>query len=141
VNLALSKDQIISSEKNQGIRTQGRIPTDLELYQDHFPAFPVLPGVLGLEILKQSIQLYYRAHAPNKYSHISIRNLHNVKFTQFLKPGDEWQAELKLLEESDEQSIWQATMSSGQKTTISAQLCVALESQDTFHQAAIRKEE
>jgi 3-hydroxyacyl-[acyl-carrier-protein] dehydratase len=106
-----------------GIEASGTIPVDLELYQDHFPDYPVLPGVLALEILIRSAQLYCRK-VQGGYVDFRIQRVTSVKFTRFLKPGDEWMSHLRLLRESGPRMLWKAELKQDGKRAVSAEIDV-----------------
>ena len=74
-----SQDGVIFSE--------GVIPENLDLFKDHFPEFPVVPGVLLLEIMRESVERY--KHAP-----VRIKRISSLRFSHFLKPGVPWRAPL-----------------------------------------------
>jgi len=46
-----------------------------EYLQDHFPSFPVLPGVMMLEALVQAARRLAESRAPRIYALISARGL------------------------------------------------------------------
>jgi len=47
-------DKIVELETGKNIHCQYTWPEDLEIFQDHFPEFPVVPGVLLTEMIGQS---------------------------------------------------------------------------------------
>ncbi len=57
--------------------------------QDHFPRFPVMPGVLMLECVYQAgIWLVY-ASEDFRYSTVALKKADQVKFYDFLQPGNQ----------------------------------------------------
>ena len=52
---ALAVDEILEHEPGKRIRARGRIAEDAAFFQDHFPDFPILPGVLALEIFRKIV--------------------------------------------------------------------------------------
>lgn len=111
-------------EKGRGISLKGRVPSDAAFFQDHFPDFPVLPGVLALEILKRAAEvLGQRESSPGKNAPYRLRRLEAVRFNAFLRPGDEWEAELELEDSrADGKKQWKARLVSGARTAASARL-------------------
>jgi len=58
-----------------------------EYLQDHFPKFPVMPGVLMLEALFQaSAWLVYKSE-DFRHSTILLKQARNVKYADFVQPG------------------------------------------------------
>jgi 3-hydroxyacyl-[acyl-carrier-protein] dehydratase len=60
-----------------------------EYLADHFPAFPVLPGVLMLEALVQSAAWLIRASTDFAHSIIVLREAKGIKYGSFLEPGQQ----------------------------------------------------
>lgn len=96
-------EEILWIKKGQGIAARGRIPEDSEFFKDHFPGFPVLPGVLALEMLKQTAEHYLRQSGKSEGYQFSIKKITGVKFSRYLKPGDEWESNLTF--ESEENNL------------------------------------
>jgi 3-hydroxyacyl-[acyl-carrier-protein] dehydratase len=68
-----------------------------EYLADHFPRFPVLPGVLMLEAMTQASAWLVRASEDFAHSMVVLKETRNVKYTNFLSPGQtlEVTAEIK----------------------------------------------
>ena len=47
-------DKILEMEPGRTIRAEKRFSADEEFFQDHFPGFPVVPGVLQTEMMAQA---------------------------------------------------------------------------------------
>ena len=107
----------------EGIEASGTIPVDIELFQDHFPDYPVLPGVLALEILARSVQLYCRKVQSGDVT-VRVQRIASVKFTRFLKPGDEWMSHLTLLKQSGTRMLWKAELTQDGKRAVTANMDV-----------------
>ncbi len=65
-----------------------------EYLGDHFPAFPVLPGVMMIEALVQTAAML--VHVTNNFSRsiITLSEARNVKYKSFVKPGNVLRLEL-----------------------------------------------
>ena len=110
-------------KKDERISVQGSVPQSAEFFQDHFPDFPVLPGVLMLEILKQTAERYLQSRdGLPKLARSHLLEVQNAKFAHFLKPGDEWQSHLELLNQSENQIACRGTLSSKDRIAASAKL-------------------
>ena len=94
----LAVDKILWMKEGEGITACGRIPHDSEFFQDHFPEFPVLPGVLALEMLKQTAEKYLSALPGGAGQHFFLKQIRATRFTKYLRPGDEWESRLTLLQ-------------------------------------------
>ncbi len=96
----------------------GTIAADQEFFQDHFPGFPVLPGVLMLEIFRRHAEKYFRQKtAAAVCRFVEIRN---VRYSNFLKPGDAWESRLELVSEASGLSEWKGQLLSGGQAICSA---------------------
>src|SRR3954468_6849065 len=58
-----------------------------EYLADHFPEFPVLPGVFMLEAAKQAACWLVRMRENYAHSIIVLQEARSVKFTDFVSPG------------------------------------------------------
>ncbi len=58
-----------------------------EYLADHFPSFPVLPGVFMLESLAESAAWLIRASEDFAHSVILLKQARNVTYRSFMKPG------------------------------------------------------
>jgi 3-hydroxyacyl-[acyl-carrier-protein] dehydratase len=58
-----------------------------EYLADHFPNFPVMPGVLMLEAMTQAAAWLIRLSEDFAHSVILLKHADNVRYGQFLEPG------------------------------------------------------
>ena len=57
--------------------------------QDHFPRFPVMPGVLMVEALFQASMFLVRHRDQFQKSMVVLREAKNIKFGDFVEPGQQ----------------------------------------------------
>ena len=95
-------DKIISLERGRKIRTVKGVSLAEEYLADHFPTFPVLPGVLLLQGLIESASWLVREAEDFAHSMILLEETRNVKYKSFLAPGGqiEYTVEAKAVEEN-----------------------------------------
>jgi len=100
-------DRITELEPRRRIRTIKSLTQSEEYLADHFPTFPVMPGVLMLECMIQSATWLVHASAGFSHSLVTLSQAKNVTFKSFVSPGRvlEMEVEAKLIEESNSEFI------------------------------------
>src|SRR5580698_3900823 len=69
-----------------------------EYLADHFPGFPVMPGVLMLQALVEAGAWLLRLSEDYKYSVIVLREARGVKYGSFMEPGKQMRISVELVE-------------------------------------------
>ena len=95
-------DKIVSLEPGRQIKTLKSVSLAEEYLADHFPTFPVLPGVLLLQGLIESASWLVRETENFAHSMILLEQARNVKYKSFLAPGGriEYTVQAKTIEEN-----------------------------------------
>jgi len=95
-------DKVILLEAGRQIKTVKNVSLAEEYLADHFPTFPVLPGVLLLEGLIESASWLVRQNENFSHSMILLEEAKNVKYKSFLAPGAsiEYTVEARTIEEN-----------------------------------------
>ena len=95
-------DKILSIEIGKEIKTAKNVSLAEEYLADHFPAFPVLPGVLQLQGLIESASWLVRKTENFTHSMILLEEAKNVKYKSFLIPGErvEYTVQAKVMEDN-----------------------------------------
>jgi len=95
-------DKILSLEPGKEIKTLKSVSLAEEYLADHFPTFPVLPGVLMLQGLIESASWLVRQTENFAHSMLLLEQARNVKYKSFLAPGAqiEYTVEAKTIEEN-----------------------------------------
>jgi 3-hydroxyacyl-[acyl-carrier-protein] dehydratase len=63
------------------------LPTE-EYLIDHFPRFPVMPGVLMLEVMYEASAWLVRVSEDYHHAVILLKEARNVKYADFVEPGE-----------------------------------------------------
>ncbi|MHC4742972.1 MAG: hotdog family protein [Planctomycetota bacterium] len=95
-------DKVISFETGRQLKAVKSVSLAEEYLGDHFPTFPVLPGVLLLEGLIESASWLVRQSQGFAHSMILLEQAKNVRYKSFLAPGSqiEYTVEAKAIEEN-----------------------------------------
>ena len=89
-------DKVVSLEAGKQIKTVKNVSLSEEYLADHFPTFPVLPGVLLLEGLIESASWLVRRTENFAHSMILLEQARNVKYKSFLAPGSQIEYTVKV---------------------------------------------
>ena len=96
-----------------------------EYLRDHFPKFPVMPGVFMIEAMTQASAWLIRATENFAHSIVVLKETKNVKFGQFLQPGQTMVVTSKIIADSDNETVFKAQGSIEGQVRIRAQLTLA----------------
>ena len=83
-------DRILSLTPGRDVVAMRAIPQDEEYFQDHFPGFPVVPGVLLTEMMGQAAAKCLNAERRPR-GNAMLAKILSASFRQWVRPGDEVQ--------------------------------------------------
>lgn len=91
--------ELIPGESATGVKCWS---LDNEIFQDHFPGFPTVPGVLLTESMAQLGGIlveysYYKDYGDSMKVYPVLSIIRKAKFRTFVQPGDQCRLEAKLL--------------------------------------------
>ena len=93
-------DRIIQLEPGVQITAIKTLRADEEYLQDHFPRFPVMPGVLMLEAMFQASMWLVRSSDEFAHGVVVLTGVRNVKYADFVVPGQTLTVKATIQEES-----------------------------------------
>ena len=112
-------DRIDHITRNQSITARRFLSSTEQYLKDHFPSFPVMPGVLILEAAVQAASWLIRYSEEFEPSCITLSEVSNVKFGQFVRPGDTLELKAECVGKNGDESDFQAQASlSGGKSAL-----------------------
>ncbi len=80
-------DRILDLQPGARITTLKCLSLGEEYLADHFPRFPVMPGVLMLEAMTEAGAWLIRASEGFTHSIVTLKEARNVLFADFVQPG------------------------------------------------------
>jgi len=80
-------DRVTAIDPGKSITAIKTLSLSEEYLADHFPCFPVLPGVLMLEAMTQAAAWTIRLGEDFAHSIVVLREAKNVKYGDFVEPG------------------------------------------------------
>src|ERR671924_1962072 len=95
-------DRIIDVSPGKQIRMVKNLTLGEEYLADHFPTFPVMPGVLMLQTLVEAGAWLLRITEDFRHSVIVLREAKNVKYGSFVEPGRRLEVTAELAEPLDD---------------------------------------
>ncbi|MFK7736142.1 MAG: 3-hydroxyacyl-ACP dehydratase FabZ family protein [Pirellulaceae bacterium] len=90
-------DQIAHLDPGNKIEAYRSLDGTEDYLRDHFPRFAVMPGVLMLESLFQASGLLVRATENHEAGLVILRTAKNVKFADFVQPGQTLRIEAQIM--------------------------------------------
>ena len=92
-------DRIEEIEPGSRITAVKQLRADEQYLKDHFPNFPVMPGVLMLEAMFQACRWLLLESDGYDRAVVTLREVRNVKFTDFVLPGQELKISAKIIKD------------------------------------------
>jgi 3-hydroxyacyl-[acyl-carrier-protein] dehydratase len=80
-------DRIVELEPGAKLVAIKNLSLAEEYLADHFPGFPVMPGVMMLEAMTQASAWLIRAGEDFAHSTVVLKEARNVKYANFVEPG------------------------------------------------------
>jgi len=120
-------DRVLEIKEGESIVAIKNITINEEVFQGHFPNFPVFPGVLLIEAMAQVCGILgFKSEnkTPDDGSIYLLAGIDNVRFKQQVMPGDQVVLEAKIV--SSKRGIWKFDCSAkvdGKLVTSATILC------------------
>jgi 3-hydroxyacyl-[acyl-carrier-protein] dehydratase len=93
-----------------------------EYLADHFPEFPVLPGVFMLEAATEAGAWLLRLSEDFAHSIISLKEVKNVKYADFVPPGQTLTVTVSLIKKDDRLATLKVEGTVGDCSTLSGRI-------------------
>jgi 3-hydroxyacyl-[acyl-carrier-protein] dehydratase len=90
-------DRIAAWQSGKSLQCVKNLTLAEEYLADHFPTFPVMPGVLMLEAVVEASAWLWRLTTDFQHSVIVLREAKNVKYGTFMQPGHSLEISVELI--------------------------------------------
>ena len=100
-------DRILELQPGQSLVAVKNLSLAEEYLADHFPGFPVMPGVLMLEALTQAGAWLVRESEDFAHSIITLKQARTIKYRSFVEPGRQLQLRVQILKHGDRETTLQ----------------------------------
>jgi 3-hydroxyacyl-[acyl-carrier-protein] dehydratase len=101
-------DRILEIDPPKRIVAAKNLSLAEEYLADHFPAYPVLPGVMMIEALVQTAAWLVRVETDFQRNLILLREAQNVRYGNFVRPGGQLVMTVEALEIGETESRFKA---------------------------------
>ena len=92
--------------------------------EDHFPRFPIMPGVLMLEAMYQAAYWLVRKSEDFVHSALVLKEARNIKFTGFVKPEQDLIVKVDIKKQDGDRATLKASGTVDGEVVVSARLVV-----------------
>ena len=94
-------DRILDVDPGRSLVAIKNLSLAEEYLADHFPSFPVMPGVLMLEAMTQAGAWLVRDMEDFAHSIVILKSAKMIKYGSFVEPGRQLQIKIELVQHSD----------------------------------------
>jgi 3-hydroxyacyl-[acyl-carrier-protein] dehydratase len=118
-------DRIVEVRPGASLRAFKNLTLGEEYLADHFPTFPIMPGVMMLQSLVEAGAWLLRLTDDFRHSVIVLREAKIVKYGSFMEPGRQMAVSVELTERGDGVASFKGKGEAEGQTTVSARLVLA----------------
>ncbi len=115
-------DRIEEVQPGRLIRAVKNLTLGEEYLADHFPTFPVMPGVLMLQALVEASAWLLRITEDFRHSVVVLRETKGVKYGSFMEPGRQMHLTTEMVECDDRFASFKGKGEVDGNATVSARL-------------------
>jgi 3-hydroxyacyl-[acyl-carrier-protein] dehydratase len=115
-------DRIVEVQPGRLLRAVKNLTLGEEYLADHFPTFPVMPGVLMLQALVEAGAWLLRLSTNFRHSVIVLREAKGVKYGTFMEPGRQMQITVELVGQEGALATFKGKGEVDGASTVSAKL-------------------
>src|SRR6476620_11982838 len=94
-------DRILELQPGLRVTAVKRLRPDEDYLRDHFPRFPVMPGVLMLEAMYQASAWLVRQSEGFAHSVVVLKEARNITYSDFVTPGKEREVTAEIFKQDE----------------------------------------
>ena len=94
-------DRIVELQPGARITAEKRLRADEDYLRDHFPCFPVMPGVLMLESMFQTAMWLVRKTDEFAHAVVLLKEARNIKYADFVEPHEVLRLSAEFMKQND----------------------------------------
>ncbi|MCE9565616.1 MAG: hydroxymyristoyl-ACP dehydratase [Planctomycetes bacterium] len=115
-------DRIETWESGKSLKASKFLALGEEYLADHFPKFPIMPGVLMLQACVEAASWLWRATTNYQHSVIVLREVKMVKYGTFMQPGRRMEVTVDLTKTEGDTATFKAKgLNDAGEQTVAAQ--------------------
>jgi 3-hydroxyacyl-[acyl-carrier-protein] dehydratase len=118
-------DRIVEVCPGKSLRAIKNLTLGEDYLADHFPTFPVMPGVLMLQTLVEAGAWLLRLSDDFAHSVIVMREARNIKYGTFMEPGKQMTVGVEMVERGDGRATFKGKGEAEGQATVSARVTLA----------------
>jgi len=99
-------DRILELQSGKSLVAAKNLSLAEEYLADHFPGFPVMPGVLMLEALTQAGAWLVREMEDFAHSIVILKQAKTIKYGSFVEPGRQLQLRVELVSHGERETVF-----------------------------------
>ncbi|WP_406700834.1 3-hydroxyacyl-ACP dehydratase FabZ family protein [Singulisphaera sp. Ch08] len=102
-------DRIVELKQGKSLVAVKNLSLAEEYLADHFPGFPVMPGVLMLEALTQAGAWLIRDLEDFAHSVVLLKQAKTIKYGSFVEPGRQLELRVELISHGERESTFKGS--------------------------------
>ena len=115
-------DRIVDLQPGVKITAVKSLTMAEEYLADHFPGFPVMPGVLMLEAMTQAGAWLVRASEDFAHSMVVLKQAAGVKYGSFVEPGETLTVDCQIVDQDEQETKVKARGTVDGRTAVGGRL-------------------
>ena len=115
-------DEITELEPGRQINAVKSVSMAEEYLSDHFPGFPVLPGVFMLEAIVQTSAWLIRVTDDFAHSTVLLKESRSIKFPSFVEPGNQLMLSALIMDHGERETRLKVSGTVNGEKTLSGRL-------------------